>query len=170
MQSSIDFKRTRVGIHKDKVSNVSATDFPYTYVGIDDAFDLEKWKSCFKAIVNSMDKDELSFDLIGIDASVANALRRFMIAEVPTVAIEEVYIIKNTGIMHDEVLAHRLGLIPLKIDPGNIEFRGMIDNEKLEDKTDLNTVVFHLDVTCTTKKASQKDPVLPSEKFDNSSM
>ena len=30
----------------------------------------------------------MGFDLIGVDASIANALRRIMISEVPTIAIE----------------------------------------------------------------------------------
>ena len=61
--------------------------------------------------------DELVFDVSGIDASVANALRRIMLSEVPTMAIEQVYIQMNSSIIHDEVLAHRLGLVPIKVDP-----------------------------------------------------
>lgn len=45
--------------------------------------------------------------MIGVDASFANAVRRILIAEVPTMAIEDVYIAKNTSIIQDEVLAHR---------------------------------------------------------------
>ena len=40
-----------------------------------------------------------------------------MISEVATMAIELVYISMNTSITHDEVLSHRLGLIPLLVDP-----------------------------------------------------
>ena len=38
-------------------------------------------------------------------------------------AIENVYIMNNTGVMHDEVLAQRLGLIPINSDPRLFDFR-----------------------------------------------
>lgn len=86
-------------------------------------------------------KDELTFDLIGVDASIANALRRIMLAEVPTMAIEQVYIQMNSSIIHDEVLAHRLGLVPINAHPDKFkDFTGEANSD--------NTIVFDLDVTC----------------------
>jgi DNA-directed RNA polymerase I and III subunit RPAC1 len=57
------------------------------------------------------------------------------------VAIETVYIQQNTSIIQDEVLAHRIGLVPIKVDPNMFE-----DIKEDEDPTDLNTIVFKLDV------------------------
>ena len=58
------------------------------------------------------DPYDSTFALIGVDAAIANAFRRILLAELPTVAIEDVYVYNNTSIIQDEVLCHRLGLIP----------------------------------------------------------
>jgi DNA-directed RNA polymerase subunit D len=47
--------------------------------------------------------------------ALANALRR-SVSEIPSLAIDEVEIFKNDSALYDEVLAHRLGLVPLKTE------------------------------------------------------
>lgn len=48
--------------------------------------------------------------------SFVNAVRRFAVDEVPTLAVEDVEFHDNSSAMYDEVIAHRLGLIPIKTD------------------------------------------------------
>lgn len=50
------------------------------------------------------------------DVPLMNALRRLALAEVPCMAIEEVVMIENSSILQDEIIAHRLGLTPLRTD------------------------------------------------------
>ena len=59
---------------------------------------------------------KLSFSLEGVSNAFANALRRASISEVPVMAIEDVEIRKNDSVLYDEIIAHRLGLLPLRTD------------------------------------------------------
>jgi DNA-directed RNA polymerases I and III subunit RPAC1 len=102
-----------------------------------------------------LDDETIVFDLIGVDVSIANSLRRILLAEVPTMAIETVYIQDNTSILQDEVLSHRLGLIPLKVDP-----RLFDDYHQGDEPTDLNTLVFKLDVLCEELPAEVRAEML----------
>jgi len=61
-------------------------------------------------------KNRLIFSLKGSDTAYANTLRRIMGFEVPVMAIEDVEFRKNSSILYDEVVAHRLGLVPLSTD------------------------------------------------------
>ncbi|MCL6500854.1 MAG: DNA-directed RNA polymerase subunit D [Candidatus Pacearchaeota archaeon] len=61
----------------------------------------------------SKEKEKISFIVRGINNSVANAIRRSVL-EIPTLAIDTVEFYKNDSALYDEILAHRLGLVPLK--------------------------------------------------------
>ncbi len=59
---------------------------------------------------------KLSFLIKGSNEAFANAIRRLIIEEVPTLAVEDVEVKDNSSALHDEMLALRLGLIPIKTD------------------------------------------------------
>ncbi len=50
-----------------------------------------------------------------IEESLANAIRRYL-GRIPVLAIDEAEISRNDSPLFDEVIAHRLGLVPLKMD------------------------------------------------------
>ncbi|GAA6041901.1 hypothetical protein JCM8097_000212 [Rhodosporidiobolus ruineniae] len=149
--------RNLVRIGAERVESVSATDFPGHYPGEDSHWDLEAFANRVRVQLNSLSPSALEFDLVGVDASVANAIRRIVIAEVPTVAIENVYVWNNTSIVQDEVLAQRLGLIPLAIDPRKLEMK----KTQEEPPTDLNTVVFSLVARCERLRDVKKGETDP---------
>ncbi len=52
----------------------------------------------------------------GVTPALANSIRRAILSEVPTLAIDEVIFAVNTSAFWDEMIAHRLGLVPLRVD------------------------------------------------------
>eukprot|EP00934_Nitzschia_sp_Nitz4_P006883 Nitzschia sp. Nitz4//scaffold189_size62959//43287//44375//NITZ4_006314-RA/size62959-snap-gene-0.10-mRNA-1//-1//CDS//3329539914//6873//frame0 len=70
-----------------------------------------------KVEILHMSPHEIKFVLSDTDTSVANTLRRIMIAEVPTLAIDLVEFHENSTVLNDEYIAHRLGLIPIRFQP-----------------------------------------------------
>ena len=102
--------------------------------------------------MKKLDEEEIVFDLIGAEPPLANALRRILIAEIPTMAIEKVEMWQNTSIIPDENLAHRLGLIPLAVDPRIFEYK--TSASKPYDAS--NSLRFKLHVICTKKVPGAK--------------
>jgi len=71
----------------------------FAALGIDNSWSFKKFKKNFKVVVNWVRGHDIEFELIGTNAAIVNALRRILIAEVPTMAIEHVFIINNTSII-----------------------------------------------------------------------
>lgn len=69
-----------------------------------------------KLIKKNSAKTQYQFLVKDAEAYVLNAIRRSAISLVPVMAIENVEFRKNSSILYDEVLAHRLGLMPLTTD------------------------------------------------------
>ena len=63
-------------------------------------------------IIHKKTNDKIAFSA-DINESLANAIRR-SVQEIPVLAIEELEIFKNDSVLYDEIIAHRIGLIPLR--------------------------------------------------------
>ncbi|XP_074605500.1 RNA polymerase I and III subunit C [Brevipalpus obovatus] len=136
-----------------------------------DEDDAEGW--CTEKFFRSFDvkiirhtENEMEFDLIGIDAPLVNAFRRIILSEIPTMAVDRVEIINNTSILQDDFLAHRLGLIPIKVDPRLFAYRCKDDDDDGESR-EFDTVEFSLQIKCTKNFNAPKDSTAPSDIYLN---
>ncbi|ORX38686.1 DNA-directed RNA polymerase [Kockovaella imperatae] len=66
-----------------------------------------------RVLVRNITDKETTFHLSGVELGYANSVRRVMMADVPTIAIDQVSFFQNTSPVPDEMLAHRLGMVPL---------------------------------------------------------
>lgn len=70
-----------------------------------------------------------TFTLEGVHPYFVNALRRTLLAEVPKLAIDSVTFYDNTSALFDEMIAHRLGLLPIPTDPSTLNLAGKVNEE-----------------------------------------
>lgn len=93
----------------------------------------------------------------------ANSLRRVMLAEIPTLAIDIVEVNDNTSVLADEFVSHRLGLIPLNSeDVDKLNYSRDCDCEGVCDNC---TVILRLSAKCTSNevmKVYARDLVIES--------
>jgi DNA-directed RNA polymerase subunit D len=82
-----------------------------------------------KTTVVSLSEDTIRFLVEGVNTAFTNTLRRAMLAEVPTMTIEDIFYFDNSSLVPDEILANRLGFTPLKTD---------LDNYVLPEECDCN--------------------------------
>lgn len=90
----------------------------------------------------------LEFILEGATPAIANSLRRAILSEVPTLAIDEVVFLENTSVLFDEIIAHRLGLVPLRVDLKTYE---VLRECYEEGKSDECQMLFTLEVESVEK-------------------
>ena len=155
---------------------MASTDFPGHWPGEDMTWVKEKFRNSFNVQFHHNERFDSSFSLIGIDAAVANAFRRILIAEIPTLAIEYVFVNNNTSIIQDEVLAARLGLVPFKGGKeGLLKFlkwwkkfdENTPQEQQFEKAYDYNTIVLHLKIECTRNDAAEKGENNPLKLYHN---
>ncbi|KAH8676641.1 DNA-directed RNA polymerase [Tricladium varicosporioides] len=168
--------RKIVGINAETVTDVTSTDFPGHWPNEDHAWDKTKFQNTFVIKFHHHTPLEATFSLIGIDASVANAFRRIMIAEIPSLAIETVYVYNNTSIIQDEVLSGRLGLVPFTTRNKEAVFKHLKwwkkadplkNQEGCDMNWDYNTIILSLKIECTRNEDAASDEKDPLKKYHN---
>ncbi|KAI9758337.1 MAG: 45 kDa subunit of RNA polymerase II [Lichina confinis] len=99
--------------------------------------------------VRKVDDVRVNFILRNIDLAFANSLRRIVLAEIPTMAIDLVEVEENTSVLADEFIAHRLGLIPISAKEVDKVLYSR-DCGRCDQYCEECSVVLTLNVKCTT--------------------
>ena len=102
----------------------------------------DRFKRSFQLSVRESKSNTMVFEMIGITAPVVNGIRRILLSSIPTMAINDVYITTNTSNLKDEVLSHRLGLIPIYANANDFDFPSE------SEPSDMDTITFQLKVIC----------------------
>ena len=92
----------------------------------------------------SLNGYRLDAELKGVPVSFVNALRRILLAEIPTVVISNVQILENSSSMTHEMIRHRMEMLPVNVRPEEVavirdtklELRVVADKESREVSTD----------------------------------
>lgn len=90
----------------------------------------------------------LDVTLTGISLALANAIRRTLLTNIPTLSIDLLEISANTSVLPDELLAHRLGLLPLA--SVNIDRLNYTRDCSCDSYCDRCCVILNLSARCDT--------------------
>jgi DNA-directed RNA polymerase subunit L len=94
----------------------------------------------------SENNGELTFTLAGVDVSVANAIRRTILADIPVVAFKtfgeqsDATFTANTSRLNNEILSQRLSCIPINISTKNDEYNIQDLLLEVSEKNDTDTM------------------------------
>ena len=131
-----------------------------------------------KIKIIKLESDSIEFLLKNADLAFANSLRRVIISEVPTMAVDMVQVTENTSPLFDEFIVHRLGLIPLiseDIDNYNFPLKCNCKEGCEKCKVDYDIIVKcdennkseTIDVTSDDIKPKNKDIKVKPVKYDD---
>lgn len=165
--------KDKIKFTRDGIDNPNDIEYggSFATIALDNDLDPEKFMENLDFNITRITKEDMEIEIQGLDAPIANAIRRILISEIPTMAIDKAIIYQNTSIMHDEVLAHRLGLLPILADPDY--FIAKEANEEFEEG---NSIKFSLHVKCErkpeykNKKYDQLQGLSPEEYLINSTV
>jgi DNA-directed RNA polymerase subunit D len=110
------------------------------------------------------DETETKYLIKGINHTMLNSIRRTIISNVPCLAIDEVTFYENDSPIFDEMLANRLGLLPIKTDLKNYK-EG--ESVKLVLEKEGPGIVTSKDIKCTDPKIEILDKKIYLTKLGN---
>lgn len=67
-----------------------------------------------KVVVSEKKENAITLEATGFPVVLLNAIRRLVLSDVPTLAVDFIHVYDNTSSVFDEILAHRLGLVVLE--------------------------------------------------------
>jgi DNA-directed RNA polymerase subunit D len=92
----------------------------------------------------------------GVDTPLINAVRRTVLNNVPVLAVESVWVYENNSVMPDEMLSHRLAMLPISATGKSKESTAKFALER-----EGPVMVYSGDITCTTANAEVVDKKIP---------
>ncbi|XP_027195514.2 DNA-directed RNA polymerases I and III subunit RPAC1-like [Dermatophagoides pteronyssinus] len=115
------------------------TDYVYRFP---DVQHIDQTLMVLKIQIESINENEINFDIIGLKPFFVNTIRQLILNEIPTMAIEDVYFQENTSTLFNcDYIAQRLALIPIVANPNDFKFRNKNDPERLNSN---NCIVMKL--------------------------
>jgi DNA-directed RNA polymerase subunit L len=121
-------------------------------------------------LTSKINDDELKFTLSGVNVSIANAIRRILLSDIPMIVFRvspndknKCNVIANTCGLNNEIVKHRLSCIPIHIKSiEDFPLKNYIMELHVENNTDTNMVVTSEDFTIrdvTTNKTLPADKI-----------
>ena len=109
-------------------------------------FSVTDFRNSIKIDINKAADDDLVINILGLDLSFANGIRRCLLSEVTSICIDKVFFYHNSSVLNDEVLSHRIGLIPLSFAHDLLDFFFNIKNDSNK------KIIIELDVEHAVNK------------------
>ncbi|KAG5507039.1 hypothetical protein JKF63_05785 [Porcisia hertigi] len=91
--------------------------------------------------------ERMSFEMQNVSPPIANMFRRVLTTEVPTLAFDRVLIEENDSPVLDEILSHRLGLIPVAGPVGKMQYITESNQASFANLDPKRVLLFELDAT-----------------------
>ena len=90
---------------------------------VEDEVEESRWKIKMKVEIKELKPKKAVIRFEGTQPYFVNSIRRVMLADLPKLAVDDVIIYDNTSALFDEIIAHRLGLVPIPTDLSLLSFR-----------------------------------------------